>query len=86
MGIAFWIRRFAVVFAGAFVVIAAAQLLKGRTAMHAATEGLVWAAVAASIFVAARLIQSRRGRHCALCRDTPQMRRHTASVSRTRAG
>lgn len=74
MGIAFWIRRFLVVFAGAFVAIAAMQLLKGRTAVHAATEGLIWATVSAAVFVAARMLQSRRGRHCALCRDTPEMR------------
>lgn len=74
MGMAFWVRRFVVVFAGAFVVIAAGQLLKDHTAGHSAREGLVWAAVSTSIFIAARLHQSRQGRHCTLCRDTPEMR------------
>lgn len=74
MSMAFWIRRFAVVFAGAFVVIGTGQLLKGHTAWHSASQGLVWAAVSASIFIAARLYQSRKGRHCALCRDMPEMR------------
>lgn len=71
MGMAFWIRRFAVVFAVAFVLIAAAQLLRGHPAAHAATHGLVWAAVSTAIFIASRIYQSRQGRHCALCRDTP---------------
>lgn len=74
MGIGFWVRRFVVVFAGAFVVIATAQVLKGHAAPQAAGEGLVWASVSASVFVAARIVQARRGRHCALCRDTPEMR------------
>lgn len=73
MGMSFWVRRFLVVFVGAFVVIGAGQLLKGHTAGHAATQGLVWAAVSASFFIAARMYQSRKGRHCALCRDIPRM-------------
>ena len=74
MGMAFWVRRFVTVLAGAFVVIAAVQLLKGHPAAHAASEGLLWATVSAAVFVGARIAQSRRGRHCALCRDTPEMR------------
>lgn len=75
MGMAFWIRRFVVVLVGAFVVIAAGQLLRGHTPEQAATQGLVWAAVSTAVFIAARIHQSRQGRHCALCRDTPEMRR-----------
>ncbi len=75
MGIAFWVRRFVVVFAGAFVVIATAQGLKGHPKAQAAGVGLVWAAVSATVFVASRIVQSRRGQHCELCRDTPQMQK-----------
>jgi hypothetical protein len=74
MGTAFWLRRFTVVFGGAFVLIAAAQLLRGRTLEFATFHGLVWAAVSATIFTGARFYQARQGQHCAICRDTPEMR------------
>ena len=74
MGMAFWVRRFIVVFAAAFAVIAAAQLLQGHAAGHACREAFVWAAIATSVFLAARMHQSRKRRHCALCRDTPETR------------
>ena len=73
MGMAFWIRRFIVIFAMAFVVIGAGQLLRNHTASHSATQALIWAAVSTSIFIASRIHQSRKRRHCALCRDTPGM-------------
>ncbi|MCE3264388.1 MAG: hypothetical protein K0R43_3467 [Pseudoduganella sp.] len=74
MGTAFWIKRFLVVLAGAFIVIGVAQLLKGHDLAHAATQAAIWAAIGASIFTGARYWQARKGRHCALCRDTPEMR------------
>ncbi|WP_159015989.1 hypothetical protein [Cognatiluteimonas profundi] len=73
MGSLFWIRRYLTVFVFAFLVIAVAQLLKGHTNRYAVVQGLIWAAVSASIFTGSRIWQSRRGRHCALCRDTPEM-------------
>jgi hypothetical protein len=75
MGTAFWIRRFLSVFALAFLVIAASQLLlRGRSPGDAALQGLIWAGIAASLFTATRLYRSRRGEACALCRDTPELR------------
>ncbi|NKI71772.1 hypothetical protein [Collimonas pratensis] len=73
MGTAFWIRRFTFVFILAFIVIVCSQLLKGRVLLYSVTESLTWAALSASIFTAARIYQSRRGKHCAICRDTPEM-------------
>jgi hypothetical protein len=73
VGNLFWIRRYLTVFVIAFTVIAVAQLLKGHTDRYAASQGLIWATVSASIFTGSRIWQSRRGRHCALCRDTPEM-------------
>lgn len=73
MGAAFWVRRFLLVFAGAFVVIAGAQALKGHPIAYSATQGLLWAAVAATIFTVSRIYQARKGLHCAICKDTPQM-------------
>lgn len=73
MGTCFWTRRFVVVFLGALVVIGAGQLLQGRTLDHALSHGGLWAFVAATVFTAVRLYQARRGRHCAICRDTAEM-------------
>jgi hypothetical protein len=70
----FWIRRYLTVFAIAFAVIAIAQLLKGHTNRYAVVQGLLWATISATVFSGSRIWQSRRGRHCALCGDTPEMR------------
>ena len=72
MGYRFWLLRFVVVYLGALAVIGAGQLLRGRSVEHAISHGLVWAAVTACVFIAARLYHSRKGRHCALCRDIPE--------------
>ena len=66
------IRGFLVVVAGAFVVIAAAQLLKGNTLEYAATEGLLWAVIAATVFTVARAYRLRKGQYCAVCGDLPR--------------
>lgn len=72
MGTSFWVRRFLLVFGIAFIVIAAAQLVQGESLNYAVTQALLWAAISATIFTGARIYQSRKGRHCALCQDVPQ--------------
>ena len=72
MGARFWVRRFAQVFAGAFVLISAAHLLRGRPAVPAAAQAGTWAAVSAGVFTVSRYFQARRGQRCAICRDTPE--------------
>lgn len=67
----FWIRRFAVVFAWAFALLLAVNLVKGRSMATAAAESALWGAVAAGIFVVTRFIRSRRGEACELCGDIP---------------
>lgn len=74
MGAAFWIKRFLTVLVGAFILIGASQVLKGHTVAYSMTHGAVWAFVSAAVFTAARYWQSRRGQHCAICKDTPEMR------------
>lgn len=74
MGIGFWIKRFFTVLIGAFVVICAVQILKGHDFRYSAAEGAAWGIVAACVFTVGRLFQSRRGQHCAICKDTPEMR------------
>jgi hypothetical protein len=73
MGTAFWIRRFftALVLVGFIVVLA--QWAKGHTLQYAATQGVIWGPVSAAVFTVARIYQSRRRQHCAICKDTPEM-------------
>jgi len=73
MGTMFWIKRFLTVLVGAFLIIGAAQMLKGHDLPYSVTQAAIWGAVAATVFTGARLYQSRKGRHCALCKDTPEM-------------
>jgi hypothetical protein len=73
MGTAFWVRRFLLVFVVATFVIAGAQLLQDRGFKYSLAQGLLWAAISASIFTSARIYQSGKKMHCALCRDTPEM-------------
>ena len=74
MPLSLWIRRYVSVLVGAFVVIAAAQLLQGHARQDALADAALWAAVSATVFTVARYLQARRGQHCDLCRDTPELR------------
>ena len=65
------LRWYATVFTIAFVVIAAAHLLRARPMNYALSEALVWASITAAVYVASRLYNARRGRHCALCESPP---------------
>ena len=69
----FWIKRFFVVFIGAFLILLIVGLLKGRSLEKVTAESAVWACVTAAVFVTARIYQSRKGQHCELCRDSPEM-------------
>lgn len=75
MGTAFWIKRFLTVFAGTFLVLCAVQMVfRGHSLVDAAAYAALWAFVASAVFAVSRVVQARRGRHCAMCGDTPQMR------------
>jgi membrane associated rhomboid family serine protease len=73
MGTAFWIRRFVTVLAIAGVIVAFAQWAKGHTLEYAGTQGAIWGFASATVFTVARILQSRRKQHCAICKDTPEM-------------
>jgi len=73
MGAAFWIRRFFMVLVLAGLIVTLAQWAKGHSLQYAITQGAIWGSVSAAVFVAARIYQSRRKQHCAICRDTPEM-------------
>jgi len=71
MRLSFWIKRFAVVFTGIFLVLLAVGMMKGRPLRQVTIESLVWSAVATSLFVATRLYHLSKGRRCELCQDAP---------------
>jgi len=73
MGTAFWIRRFFTVFVLVGVIVALAQWAKGHTVQYAATQAAIWGCISATVFTVARIYQSRRKQHCAICKDTPEM-------------
>lgn len=73
MGTRFWIGRFFTVLVMAGVVIALAQWAKGHTLQYAITQGALWGSLSAAVFTVARIFQSRRKQHCAICKDTPEM-------------
>ena len=74
MGTVFWTKRFFTVFGGAFLVICAAQFLRGHELHDAALQGAIWGVISATVFTVSRFFQARQGRHCAICKDTPEMR------------
>jgi hypothetical protein len=57
----------------ATLLIGLAQWAKGHTPEYAMTHGIIWGIVSATIFTVARIWQSRRKQHCAICKDTPEM-------------
>ena len=81
MGTAFWIRRFFTVFILVGVILTLAQWAKGHALQYAVTEGTLWGGISAAVFTVARIYQSRRNQHCAICKDTPEMARPERDVS-----
>jgi hypothetical protein len=73
VGTAFWIRRFFTVLALVGVIVALAQWAKGHTFRYAITQAAIWGCISAAVFTVARIYQSRRNQHCAICKDTPEM-------------
>lgn len=73
MGVLFWLRSFLLAFCMAFAVIMSAHLLRGHELMFSLSESLLWATISANIFTASRIRQSRKGQHCLLCNDCPEM-------------
>jgi hypothetical protein len=50
MSLAFFVRRYLLVFAIAAVVIGIAQFLKGRTPDYSIREAIVWGAISALVY------------------------------------
>jgi multisubunit Na+/H+ antiporter MnhF subunit len=72
----FWIRRFVLIFAGAFVLLSTIYVMRGRALKDAVAEAALWSAIAAALFIATRLYYSSQGRRCELCKDMPDEMPH----------
>lgn len=73
MGLRFWVPRLAAVFAIAFLIIAASQLLKGHSIEDATTHGLLWAAISSALFNATRYWNLRRCERCAVASASAEL-------------
>jgi hypothetical protein len=73
VGTAFWIRRFFTVLLIVGVIVALAQSAKGHTFQYAITQAAIWGFISSTVFTVARIYQSRRNQHCAICKDTREM-------------
>ncbi|MCW5966842.1 MAG: hypothetical protein KIT83_22575 [Bryobacterales bacterium] len=73
MELRFWVPRLAAVFAIAFLIIAASQLLKGHSVEDAITHGLLWAAITSTIFNAGRFWNLSRCQRCAVPKAGQEM-------------
>jgi hypothetical protein len=78
MGRSFWIKRFVVVTASIFFVLMVAELLNGHGIETSLLFSAMWSLIASSVFTGARIYHSRRGRHCAICRDSPEPKKSVA--------
>lgn len=83
MNTGFWMSRFLVALAVAFVIITGAQLLRGHTTEDAVVHGLVWSVITAVIYVGVNYYKWRRGQRCVICGDPPTPR---ASAPGSRPG
>ena len=68
----FWITRFLQVLALVFVILLAAEIIKGGTVAGGWLDSAIWSSVAATVFTGSRYYRARRGQACALCQDLPQ--------------
>lgn len=77
-------KRYSTVFAGVFVVISMAQLLKGHAPNQALKDAAIWGAVAVCVLTWARIWPLQRGKHCAICQDAPELQQpagHRGAIS-----
>ncbi|WP_293370287.1 hypothetical protein [Nevskia sp.] len=62
MGTRFWVKRFFVALLGAFVIISAAQMLKGHDLSYAMTQAAIWSVITAAVFTATGFLRRARWR------------------------
>ncbi|PUA29247.1 MAG: hypothetical protein B0W54_01195 [Cellvibrio sp. 79] len=72
MSYKFWLVRFFLVFAAAFIVIAGAQYLKSHSMIFALTQGAIWAPITAAIYLAVLIYKFRKNPVCFIKDDEPK--------------
>ena len=62
MGIRFWLVRFLLFFAGAFIVLTIAEVIKGSDLAQAGLHGIIWAPISAAIYATVAYVRVRQCR------------------------
>lgn len=74
MGVRFWIKRFFLVAAGAFLVLLLVERLKSHGWHAAFAFSSFWALATATVFIGTRMYYASRGVACPMCKDLPEER------------
>lgn len=69
MGLKFWLKRAVLIYLGLFVIFFVVEMIKQHTVAAGLEFSTTWALITTVVFISARLYQSRRGAHCAMCDD-----------------
>ena len=72
MSYKFWLIRFSIVFVAAFIVIAGAQYLKSQNTIFALTQAVIWAPVAAAVYLSVLVYKFRRNPLCFIRDNKPK--------------
>ena len=68
-GITYWIGQFLLASSTMFGLLVVIDLLRGEPFATSWVESLVWAVVAAALFIGSRYRQARKGIECGLCEN-----------------
>lgn len=71
MGVRFWVKRFFVVYAAAFLILAVSERMKGHGWRDGLVFSVLWGLITACVFIGTRLYYAGQGVACAICKDTP---------------
>jgi hypothetical protein len=67
-----WVRHFLMALGASTVFLLAVYVMRGMDLDRAIREAAMWGLIAASIFIGGRYYNAKRGKACALCRDTAE--------------
>jgi hypothetical protein len=67
-----WILQYAAMLAVLFVILALIQYLKGRDIGYSMEFGILWAFLAATMYLGTRIYYYRKNIYCAVCNDLPE--------------
>jgi len=66
-----WILQYVTTLAVLTVVLSLVQYLKGRDVEYSVEFGMLWAFLAATMFLGTRIYYYRKNIYCAVCNDLP---------------